>query len=199
MKKIVLVLALAFFVMSCSNDDNNTNNKFFNLKVGSQWVYKRYDVNNEGTESYRGEIDTVKVVGVESINGKDFYRLTHSDHQFLDYELLRVNEKGHLVSPKEFVVHPGTDKSYTASRDVLNGNGTINYTLKVVSSITIEGKNYEIYPYSGYYTPNPGQSGTEGEGVVEAYSKNVGFVIRRCKYLSGTAYFEYRLVSYDLK
>lgn len=194
---MTLVIALS----SCSNDDDKNKEEFFNLKVGNEWVYKRYDVDNQGIEStYEGyNIDTVKVVGKEIIDGNEYFKLTHSNYLFDDEELLRVDENGYLVSSDGYVVHPGIDKDYNEVRDVLNGNGVINYTLKEVTSIAVENKNYEVYPFSGYYTPNPGNLGTEGVAAIEAYSKGVGLVIRRYKYLAGMAYFEYRLVSYDLK
>lgn len=192
-------MAIVIALSSCSNDDDNNKKEFFNLKVGNEWVYKKYNVNNAGVETYIGEIDTVKVVGIENIDGKDFYRLTHTNHQFMEYELLRENEMGYLVSSTDYVVHPGTDKNYTESRTILNGNGIVNYSLKDVMSINVDDVTYEVYPFSGYYTPSPGIGGAEGEGVIEAYAKGIGFVIRHYKYVAGAAYFEYRLVSYDLK
>lgn len=197
MKKIVTILAFAIAMSSCSNDDDNNPEEFFNLKVGNQWVYKRY-TGNETQETYTGKTDTVKVVGTEIVEGKEYFRITHTD-DFLDEESLRVDESGHLISSRGYVQHPGTDNEYTESRTILDGVGVMYYTLKDAVSVTVEDKNYEVHPFSGYYTPNAGPGGNEGEGAIDAYANGIGFVIKRYWYISRTSFLEWKLVSYDLK
>ncbi|MHA3787326.1 hypothetical protein ACX0HA_03880 [Flavobacterium hauense] len=199
MKKIGTVLALAFLVMSCSNDDDKNKEEFFNLKVGNQWVYKKYYVNNSG-ENYKGETDTVKIVGTEIIEGKEYFKHTHTNDMFDDASL-RVDGAGHLVKSSGRVVHPGTDKGFTDSRPLNFNNdlGTINYALKDMVTVIVEGKSYDMFPYSGYFIPSPQYNLPEGESVIDSYSKGIGFVIKKYRYISGTGFLEWKLVSHDLK
>ena len=202
MKKIVTFLAVAIALSSCSNDDDKNNKEeFFNLEVGNQWVYKRYEV-NESKETYFGKTDTVKVVSTETIDGKQYFKITHTDWIGGQEEFLRIDNNNHLVSSSGFVQHPGTDKSFTDSRasNSTADFGTLSYTLKDMTKITVEGKDYEVYPYSGYFTNSPPNNFPEGESSIDAYSKGIGFVIKKYRYISSaTGFIEYRLASYELK
>jgi len=64
MKKIFLFGAITAMLVSCNNDDNqNPNDEFFNLAEGNLWVYKRYNVNASGGETFTGAIDSVRIIG----------------------------------------------------------------------------------------------------------------------------------------
>lgn len=196
-------MALAIVLSSCSNDDDKKKEEeFFNLKVGNTWVYKRYDVNTNGVESYRGKTDTVKVTGTEIIEGKEFFILSHTDNQFYDVQKVRVNDKGHLVGVSGHVLHPGSDKSYTTVIKVTFSEttfGTKTFSSKPTENITVENMGYSVYPYIAYYTPGEGQNSLEGIGGSVSYQPGIGLIVKHCRYLSNAAYFEYRLSSYDLK
>lgn len=201
MKKIVTIMAIVIALSSCSNDDDNNKKEFFNLKVGNEWVYKRYTINGD-QENYSGKTDTVKVVGIENIDGKEYFKLTSTDDLLDGEAFLRIDKSGHLINSLGRVLHPRTDSSFTETRPAnLNYEfGTTTYTLKDKTTITVEGQNYEVFPYSGYFTPYPDKNLPEGVGVVEGYSHGIGFVIKKYRYIStATGFIEYRLVSYDLK
>ena len=201
MKKIVTLMTLVIALSSCSNDDDKNKEEFFNLKVGNEWVYKSYTINGN-QEKYSGRTDTVKVVGIENIDGKEYFKLTGSDGLLDGEALLRIDESGHLINSLGRVLHPGTDSSFTETRPA-NSNydfGTTTFTLKDKTTMAVEGENYEVSPYSGYFTPYPDKDLPEGEGVVKGYSPGIGFVIKKYRYIStATGFIEYRLVSYDLE
>lgn len=200
MKKIIAFLAIGAMLVSCSNDDDNQNEEFFNLAEGNFWVYKRYSASPENPAGvFINIIDTVRVEGQQIINGVSYYRITHSvTNSFNGHdEFLRVNEKGHLVRPNGFVMHPGTDKIYQHTQKNEGESWGTDYQLEEVKNIIVEGKNYMVYPYVGYFTstsPVP-----PGIGTFESYQKGLGLVVRHCRFVSSTAYFEDRLISYQVK
>lgn len=200
MKKITLLFAVVIALSSCSNDDDkNKNQEFFNLQVGNVWVYKKYYVSESRGASYLGTNDTVKVAGIETIDGKEYYSLTHTDDMWRDGEFLRLDDAGHLVYSTEKVLHSGTDKTYKEVRPFMNF-GTMSYTLENSTNVDVEGRSYKVYPFLGYFTPNEGVNVPEGEASVDAYQEGVGFVLKRYRYMAAQKDFvEYRLISYDLK
>lgn len=197
MKKIAAFLAIGAILVSCSNDDDNQKEKFFNLAEGNFWVYKQYfgrSFDDPGT--FTGMTDTVRVVGQRYVNGKKYYEMTHSYkayNEFID-TFLRVNEKGHLVNPNDLVIHPGIDKNYQFT-EVFNGSGYVDYQLSNVKDVTIDDQNYLVYPYIGNLT--------NGKGVVSDkfrsydYQKGLGFVMKHRK--ENDIYMEERLVYYQVK
>lgn len=200
MKKMLVLLAGMAMVCSCSNDDdNNQEGEFFNLEEGNMWVYKNYTNGmEEGQETFRG-MDTVRVVGHEMIDGQTYHKVTHTNHYVSDNyseELLRVNEQGHLVNPSGKVVHPGTDASYQFTQPV--SQGSMLYQLEGVADLTIEGQQYTVYPYEGYYTPTEPEGPPAGVGESINYDTQVGVALYRCRFISGPTYLESRLVYYEL-
>jgi hypothetical protein len=195
MKKIVVFMAFAIVLSSCSNDDDKNKEEFFNLKVGNQWVYKRYSV-NETQETYSGQTDTVKVVGTETLEGNEYFRLTHTNWIEGEEEFLRVDENGHLINSLGFVTHPGTDNEYTAT--FTESYGKFDYRLDPFYDIIVEGENYTISPYICYYTPTE-SLGLAGDSGLNGYETGLGFVIKKYRFVSSaTNFVEYRLVSYEL-
>lgn len=200
MKKIFVFAAMMAVLISCSNDDNqNPDDEFFNLAEGNLWVYKHYNVNGYGIETFTGSIDSVRITGQEVIDGKTYYKFTHTN----DFnsgqpaeELYRVDNNGHLVSPSGFVKHPGIDTAYQFTRP--EQLGSLLYQLQDAVTLIVEGQEYTAYPYEGYYTPDEPDGPTAGVGESVIYDPEVGVVAYRCRYLSGQGYKEDRLVYYEL-
>ena len=199
MKKMLVLLAGLAMVCSCNNDDDsNQEEEFFNLQEGNMWVYKNYTTNEEGQEAFHGT-DTVRVVGMEIVDGQTYHKVTHTNHYVSNNdseELLRVNEEGHLVNPSGKVVHPGTDDTYQFTRPEYEGS--MFYQLQDVANLTIEGHQYTVYPYEGYYTPIEPEGPPAGVGESINYDSNVGVALYRCRFISGPTYLESRLVHYEL-
>lgn len=201
MKKIVAFLAIGAILVSCSNDDDNQKEEFFNLAEGNVWVYKRYYASPEKPDGvFANIIDTLRVVGQRTLNGENYYRVTHSfdPPKEGNDEFLRVDDNGHLVNHNGLVLHPGKDKQYKYTSVLYNGQGDLDYKLGDVTNIIVENKNYTVYPYIGDFKPtDPKIIG--GVGAFQSYQKGLGFVVKHCRYLSGTAYYEDRLVYYQVK
>lgn len=200
MKKIVAFLATGAMLVSCSNDDNQKH-EFFNLAEGNFWVYKRYNASPENTVGvYANRIDTVRVEGSQLINGINYYRLTHSHNSYGEVKdrFVRVDARGHLVDSDGLVLHPGKDKQYEYTRVINEEVGKVKYKLGDVVDVTVENKNYKVYPYIGdFVSTSAGLIG--GVGSFESYQEGIGFVVKHCRYLSSTAYYEDRLVYYQVK
>lgn len=197
MKKIVAFLAIGAMLMSCSNDDDNQKDEFFNLAEGNVWVYKRYygkSFDDPGT--FTGLTDTVRVVGQRYVNGKKYYEITHSNKTYDEFvdTFLRVNEKGHLVNHNDQVIHPGIDKNYQFT-EVSNGGGYVDYQLSNVKDIDIDGQNYIVYPYIGDFKYDQGV--VSGKFRSYDYQEGLGFVVKHRK--ENEIYFEERLVYSQVK
>jgi hypothetical protein len=208
MKKLLILLSFATITASCSDDDTVAPQEepFFNLEVGNKWVYKRYNQNGPNEEYvFSGVTDTVKVTGQHVIEGENYYVLHHTgaaigalDEQNNEY--VRVNENGHLVKPNGIVKHPGGDTNYHYTDypgAPATPFGIVEYQLLPLQEISVEGSNYLVYSYSGYFTPIE-NSGPQGIGHVVNYQPGLGIVSEKSRFVSADWYFENRLVSYEL-
>lgn len=197
MKKILSICAVALLFASCSNDDDNQE-EFFNLKEGNLWVYKRYYINQDSQQEYLTQIDTVKVTGQETIEGKVYFKLSHSNSIY--NEFLRVDEKGHLVNERDVVIHPGTDMKYKYTylqQSESETYGEMRFSLEGPKDINVEGNSYTVYPYVGFFD-SFNDNIPEGIGSYKYYQPGLGMVIDTDRYLSANAYIERRLVHYEL-
>jgi len=202
MKKTLAFVAISATLLSCSNDDD-ASKEFFNLNEGNLWVYKRYYSDSEGQNFvFRGQIDSVTITGQEVINGITYSVLHHTNsfgNNSATDKYRRVDENGHLVNERGFVLHPGTDTEYTFKRTLAISDiiyGEITHVMEDQQNVTIEGNKYKIYPFVQYlesFTNVPG-----GNAGGYSYAKGIGLVISRDRYLSTLSYIEDRLVSYDI-
>ena len=208
MKKVLALLAFATVFVSCSDDDATSPPEipFFNLAEGSEWVYKRYHQDlQSGEYNFNGRVDSVKVTGQQQIGGQNYIVLNHRVYtngifNEENNEYLRVNEDGHLVNSDGLVKHPGTDAEYEYTRpEVISAQavGNVTYQLLPLQEIAVEGADYSVYPYSGYYTPS-GNAGPAGVGHVLNYQPGIGLILEKCRYVSAELYYEDRLVYYEL-
>lgn len=199
MKKLLLFVAAFPLFVSCSDQEPIENAPFFYLTEGNMWVYKRYVSDNNGQNPVpNGQTDTVRVVSQELIEGVSNYKLTHSLGDSVEYQ--RIDEQGHLVNPAGIVIHPGRDDEYTTTNDyTIEGEvlGTIDYSSDDDYTGTVEGHDYILYPFRGYFTPVQGNI-PEGIASISAYQPLIGMAFFRCRYLATQAYYEDRLVYYEL-
>ena len=213
------ILFLLFALGACSDDDNSssTEEDFFNLNLGNQWVYKRYNFNfdNPTVYTFSGEIEHVEVVEIVSINGQDFSKLKHTKtyannpNSSIEYEYLRVNGSGHLVGFMDAssdideslinenslgVLHPGEDFSYQYIRT--EPYGIITHQLTPRVDMTVEGNDYSVLPYKGIFIPSSPE--LVSKTVEYNYQKQIGLVKRVCHVVAGPHSWEDRLVSYTI-
>lgn len=228
MKNIFIAIILSLSLISCSESDtpvivNSTQtNSFFNIENGNKWVYKRYNYNNSnGSYIQTNTIDSVFVVGdtvINSINYKKMYHHTYYDiiNSPTNYQLVkdfvRIDSNDHLVRPDGFVLHPGFDTTYQYSHNyysayfydsnsgtyIQNLFGTAEFQLvSGILSFTVEGVNYDLYNYKGDFTGNTSLNIPDNT-INYMYGEEIGLVLTRCPYVSGNAFYEDRLIYYEL-
>lgn len=80
MKRVFFCACILIGLLSsCTSDDEDysqiDNTNFYALTVGNQWVYKNYGF-NFSTQEYvdTGIIDSVSIIGTETIDSKDYYK-----------------------------------------------------------------------------------------------------------------------------
>lgn len=230
-KPIQLLLFLTFSVLFFSCDSEETVEQseppFFNLNVGNKWVYKRYQNTNENPTqfTFSGIVDTVKIVGAETIQGFTFAKKSSKkvnvfngmvQSETLSY--VRVNNAGHLIEIPEYysepitessgiVLHPGNDTNFVYNRDVsfTNGISGITDVLGVISfhplnllDVTVEGVVYSVVPYNGVFTPSPNHPELISKTVEYNYAPAIGLVKSVEHTVSANSSWENRLISYEV-
>lgn len=223
-RKMISVFAILLMAFSCNNDDNSESNNveesgFFSedvLKVGNKWVYKTYDnrntISNPADYEFTGKVDSIEVIGVTNVNGVNFFvRRTRSFNintsTFLGENIYyeRINNKGHWVirtllngnetEESGFVRHPGDDFEHTYSQNY-EFEGVIEYKLYDNENINVEGKNYEVAPYKGYFIPIGSSEPLLSKTVNYSFNKDIGLVKLICHSVLGSHTWEERLVSF---
>ena len=222
MKKILLLFVSSLLLYSCSKDVENeslvNNVSFFNINTGNKWVYKRYVQNvNTGIVSPTNTIDSVFVVGDTIINSVNYKKIIHKTYDdiinnpssfSLSKGTRRIDVNGHLVTSTGVVVHPGIDNRYQYTKDFFgqtssSGNnnadfwGSATFQVQTPESLIVGGQNYYLYNYKGYFTGNQDLS-IPNSTINTMYEEQTGLVLYRCPSLSGTIYFEDRLIYYEL-
>jgi hypothetical protein len=225
MKKLLYRISMALtaiLIVSCSNDSAAPQeNSFFNLNVGSQWVYKKYnyDLNYPGEYTFSDIIDSVKVEEIVNLNGLDFAKISHKTHfvsypphQSTFYTYQRVNEAGHLVGYDEargfplpddlstvnensgIVFHPGEDMAY--HNTFILPWGTLFYHVLGEMNTTVEGNDFNVVRYTGEGTLTDATEVTRT--IYFDYAPQIGRVISQDVLVHGSYGSEQRLVSYQL-
>jgi hypothetical protein len=214
MKSLINTFLLLFvytLFYSCSDNDENDgqtqSSEFFNINVGSKWVYKRYSYSiNSEQFIFSGIIDTLKIVEMVNFQGLTFAKRSSSLTN--TYSYLRVNNLGHLVLIDDIynygnlnensgiTLHPGTDYDFVYSR--VFDYGTLDFQLYNLTNIIVEGNNYSVLPYKGVFTPNPTYPDLVSKVVQVNYEENTGLVISDTHAVAGNNKWEDRLVSYEL-
>lgn len=231
MKSIIhfLIAGLLVTAISCQRTEepvapsNNSEDQFFNLKVGSNWVYKTY-YNSDFTApnnpyAYIGRIDSVSIVGTVTVQGltfaKERTKITYPNSNMngqVIYNYLRVNSKGHLVCYPTLenvtvtetgghVLHPGKDFEYSYSSEVKMGPETVGnlfHKLEKNKTISVEGAQYGASPYEGKFTPVPAMPYLLPKTQEISYAGGLGKVREICHEIYGKGFLETRLISTNI-
>ncbi|MGQ2985258.1 hypothetical protein [Flavobacterium sp.] len=208
MKKLIALVAITALMASCADDDTNNNGDegFFALTEGNLWVYKLYSVSAEGIETSSGQIDSVRITGQQIVDGDTYFNFNHKIYTGSGFlteerdELLRVNEQGHLITNHGIVIHPGMDTEYQYISEISHpvGGGSVIWQLEENINVTVEGNNYTVAPYTGYFTPVPIVNYPAGMACKTSYESGVGIVLEHRRLTNSMAYFEDRLIYYEL-
>ena len=206
-----------FSLISCNNEDDKTQiqqEDYFNLKVGNTWIYKNYTRESNQELENNNILDSVIITDKFSFENKEFYvretfkkYLTTNQTSFYQTDYLYIDKQSHLISltvhpeeentPKEYVLHPGTDKELIFENEIIIGSNSYGkqiFQLENEKNIEIEDKSYLSSPFVGRLQPNDKIS---KELVTEYhYSKNIGLVKEILPAISGTTVFERHLISY---
>ncbi|RZJ30341.1 MAG: hypothetical protein EOO48_05200 [Flavobacterium sp.] len=116
--------------------------------------------------------------------------------QFEQY--YREDASGHLVSPAGLVIHPGNNSEFTDTREVTFSGisiGNINYHLAAPANVAVEGQSYFVYSYIGDFVPTDGVS--PPNMIYDQYQQHVGLICQHCAGVSGSYFYEDRLIHYD--
>jgi len=218
----VFLVLIAIATTSCSSNSDSEPEPlpdFFNLNVGNEWVYKKYQNSYENLEDYTftGEIDSVKVVAKVTIDGIEFSKLLHKigtvggGRMSPRYEYLRVNESGHLIgsTPGAYmfedpitangldkVRHPGDDTTY--QNTTVQESGTYFSSVYPYTNMLVEGNNYNVSPYILEYHSPEGTTPPVQKFVETDYQRQIGLVKKTNNFLCCPVYWEDRLVSYHI-
>jgi hypothetical protein len=204
MKQTIYFAVLSIFFLSCSSDDENSDDDFFNLNTGNLRVYKRFYSPDDITFTPSNRIDSVRTTGDTIIDGTTYEKFQHRIYNAATFsetytEALRKDQNGHLVNDTGFVLHPGYDMDYTYIRQFFVGDfhiGNINYHLQVPVSIAVDGQPFYVYPYRGDYVPlNPAEP---QQYIFDWYQPGIGLVNQHCSIVFGTSAYEDRLIYYDV-
>lgn len=221
-----LCLITSVLLISCRTDEsttteNETEDNFFNINVGNQWVYKTYEnpdfTNPQSTYTFSGRIDSVSIVENVTVQGlifaKQKTKTTYPNSNLngtTSYKYVRVNAKGHLVyypvldniqvtETGGHVLHPGKDFTYTYNNPIIEGSpepiGNVLYKLHTDADVTVEGATYRVSPYKGEFTPTSPNSGLIAKTQDISYKKGLGLVKEICHAVHGKNFLETRLVS----
>jgi hypothetical protein len=193
----------------------STNTSYFNINVGNKWVYKRYNF-NVVTGQYNGQtntIDSVFVNGDTLINTNLYKKVIHRVYNDVvnnptnfneHFEFLRIDSNDHLINEFGRVIHPGFDNQYqythTYSNSVNNVNivyGTAIFQLVSPQNILIEGQTYNVNDFKGIFTGNSGLN-VPNNIINYMFEEQTGMILSRCPTVSGTSYYEDRLIYYEL-
>lgn len=211
MKKIILLFSLVIIATACStSEDSASNEPFFNLSNDNLWVYKRYNSTDNLNFTFINRIDSVRVIGDTLITGINFKKLQHKiyisgvfNQEII--ETLRVDSAGHLVDQNNLVFHAGIDFEYQNVRDVgfissVDGNynsvGAITSQVQSPYNTSVEGVDYFVYPYYGNFVST--DLATPNNYIYFQYQQGIGLVCQHCAAVSGSSFYEDRLVYYDL-
>lgn len=127
------------------------------------------------------------------------------------FEYLRIDSNDHLVNSNGFVLHPGFDNSYQTTFNHLSAQyldyNTGNYvqdtygvsTFQNVApqNVIVEEQSYFVYDYLGNFVGNV-NSNIPNNTIHYMYKEGLGMVLRICPTVSGTSFFEERLIYYEV-
>lgn len=205
MKPIILAFFAVLLFASCSNDSESEQRNFFNLKKGNLWVYKRYTSTDNVNYTFSDRIDSVRTTGDSLISGVSFVKLQHRVYDSGVFseetiETLRVDENGHLVNQDNIVIHPGLDNEFQNIRPILVGEttnvGSMTEQLQSAFIVTVEGMTHLVFPYYGNFVST--SPSIPDNYIFYQYRYGLGLVCQHCATVSGSSFYEDRLVSYEL-
>lgn len=206
MKQTICLFLFAIALASCSSSNDNQQDDFFNLETGNLRVYKRFTSPDGVNFTETSRIDSVFTTGDTIVSGINYEKFVHKVYNSGIFsqassftEALREDENGHLVNPSGFVLHPGFDMEYIATRQIFVGDtqvGNMFYQQTEPLNVSVGDQAYFVYQYVGNYSPfNPTDP---TQYIFDQYQQGTGLVNQHCSAIYGTSCYQDRLIYYEV-
>lgn len=194
MKQIFLYLCLFTLFFTCSSDDENsinTESNFYGLKIGNSWNYKVYEMSSQTQNlEYNGINRDITVIGIEEINGYNFFKLktitsgstnnhiTFPNGESVDY---RRVEDGALLDENDNVIFVNNNFSERLVKENDYGN-IYNQTLDQLTTVTVDAGTFSCVEML-VYVKSP--EGDQFPGFNHTYySEGIGLVSYSISFLA---------------
>ena len=225
MNRIVISgIILSILAFSCKKESDSTEecsgesgiqDDYMPLEIGNYWVYNYCIVDTLGVKDCGGVLDTITVVGTETINGINYFKLKRGGILSAMLPEFMRSEKNELFMPKyddstsnvigEHLLFSNLVDTLESLR-CLKYNWTPNCSYKIArymesqeNSVTLpygvlEVRNSKELIISNVGWPFWGNSRTQDK----QFTKGIGFVRGTAYFASDFETFEYELESYHL-
>lgn len=213
MKRIFFYLCFSVLFFACTTSDDAqtpppTSANFYALTIGNTWVYKnyKYNINTQGYED-TGVIDSVSIVGTETIEGNTYYKFrtltTGNEDQITfcnpngeHFEYVR-EENGYLLKDNGRIKF--VNNHYEPI--LADSDSNFNYYLmlnEVTTTMQTQAGNFECANMQSYVL-NEDQAQLPGTNTY-LYADGIGLIYDTTSFVSQSNHsIERRLVSYDVQ
>lgn len=198
--------------LSCNSDDDSSDviiknqDEIFGLKVGNQWVYKYYVLDqNNGEYLFSGAIDEVSILGTEEILGNLYYKVqiftsgNDSNNSLIKQNGISINYlrvfEGNLIDNSNNIIFSITD----FSEHLISESMSINFysrTNEDQVNIVVDAGEFDCYLQELYARNSDGEI---LPGISQLfYNEGVGLIKEgRALVASESIQVERRLDSYN--
>ena len=210
MKKLMLLPVLVLLcIQACKKDEpkdnepepqsvDNPADNIFTMKVGNYWVYETWSSQDNSTS-----IDTVKVIGDTTVNGKTFYRFnTLAPLTFMggvEYQL--ADSSGYIIDPTGFVYEVNNGAQDTIRVENFSAIDVVVKTGNRDTLLNVPAGSFHTLQTIGdtYYTGMASPTGTNPRHSGNFAAKNVGCISINYFYANSPYHFITTLQSYHLE
>lgn len=207
MKKLTLLPLLALlFMQACKKDDTADEQPeakpvdyFYPMKVGSYWIYETLNTQNSDVA-----LDTIKVLGDTSVNGRTYYRfnkLSFDNYIVPEAEYLLADSSGFIVDPSGFIYDINTGIKDTVSYDSGPSYDMVIRTGNRDTLVSVPAGNFHTLEtiMDMYYTNMAPPVGINPRHSYYYTAKGVGSVKMSYFYAASTGEFIVTLKSYHIE
>jgi len=206
---LLLLCGLLFF--ACNRDDDDTTSipteetppqktalEFANLKIGNYWVYEKYSIDADGTESLMPGIDSMYIAGDTIIEDRSYLILM--DRVFIRGPELLFDSAMTIFTFPERKALFSLDEDFVFNSEFSNqGNAFAELIFQLqdtVTNISVPAGDFNCVNFQG--TINSLEPDYE-HGVRisnKFYAEDVGLIMNREPFYSSPTSLEARLVRY---
>lgn len=214
MKNLPYIGLLIALIPSCKNNepinptDYSQKSDYLPLEIGNYWVYRHFEIDEQGNETEMSEIDSVVISRDTIINNSRYYVLEGTNYPINEgrwgiIDILRdssdylVNEIGTI----EFAKNNFSD--ILASKiEVLNGDTLYSLSYKMeksVSPIAVPAGTFNVLNFQGTLITNQNLFNTENPRFINNYyAEKVGKIIETYFFINSPVIHEKKLIRYNV-